>query len=224
MPQPDSVGHAIGSDGSHDAQALQSWLVLPFLRELLLFRTLRFNKFLPPFCRPLNIPIQVSEFLHGWESLEKFKEGLQNNNPTRLWMVFLTLLTAQVLLHQKGHSWSLGTTARNLPGSDFVHSPFPNSVVTTSQEQESTRHICKATGKNDWGQFHTWGRSSELKGVSRLPTALTHINAMPFPSQWSHTQHPGLLPCSTATETWEFGSDNTGKDERIWHHPQCSSP
>ena len=133
---PDRVGHAIGADGSHYAQALQGWLVLPFLRELLLFRTLRFNKFPPPFCRPLNIPIQIFEFLHGWESLEKFKEGLQKNNPTYLRIALLTLLTAHVLLHQKGHSWSLGTTARNPPGSDFVQFPFPSSVVSTlSQEQ-----------------------------------------------------------------------------------------
>lgn len=171
VPLPDSVGHAVGSDGSHYAQALQSWLVLPFLRELLLFRTLRFNKFLPPFCRTLNIPIQVSEFLHGWESLEKIKEGLKENSPTFLWTVLLTLLTARVLLLQKGHRWSLGTTARNPPGSDFVHSPFPRSVVSTlSQEQESTWPTYKATGKYDWGRFPDCGRSSELKGVSRLPT------------------------------------------------------
>lgn len=171
VPLPESVGHAVGSDGSHYAQALQSWLVLPLLGELLLFRTLRFNKFLPPFCRPLNIPIQVSELLHGWESLEKFKEGLQKNNPTCLWTGFQTLLTAHALLHQKGHSWSLGTTARNPPGSDFVYSPFPQPIVSTlSQEQESTRPIYKATGKYDWGQFLTCGRSSELKHVSRPRT------------------------------------------------------
>lgn len=73
-PLPDCIGHAVRTDSSHYAQALQSWLVLPFLGKLLLFRTLRFNKLLPPFCRTLNIPIQVSEFFHRWESLENSRK------------------------------------------------------------------------------------------------------------------------------------------------------
>lgn len=228
-PLPDSIGHAIGSDGSHYAQALQSWLVLPFLRELLLFRTLRFNKFLPPFCRPLNIPIQVSEFLHRWESLEKFKEGLQKNNPTCLWTIFLILLTAHVLLHQKGHSWSLGITTRNPPGSDFVHSPFPNSVVSIlSQEQESTWPIYKpqesmtedsfilVEGHLKWNASQGCPQNVSSKITLHLtqPSLMLSPTSLQCPSTASEATH-GIQAFSPAAQLLRHGSLEVTIQERM---------
>lgn len=70
---PESVGHSVGSQGSHHDEFLQGAFPFPLLRELLFLWTLGLHQLLPALWRALNVPIQTPKFISEAHHLDKGK-------------------------------------------------------------------------------------------------------------------------------------------------------
>ena len=68
---PYGICHPVRPQSSHHTQLLQRALVFPFLREFLFFGTLALHELLPSLGRAFNVTIQVTEFFHVTQGLQR---------------------------------------------------------------------------------------------------------------------------------------------------------
>lgn len=94
---PESIGHAVRSQGSHHYEFLQGAFPFPFLRKRLFLWTLRLNQLLPALRRAFNVPIQTTEIIGETHRLIKHK-GVQV-----VIEISLTIISLQIRKIQK--SW-----------------------------------------------------------------------------------------------------------------------
>lgn len=71
LSSPEGVGHAVGPQRSHHDELLQGAFPFPFLRKLLLLRTLGLHQLLPALGGALDVPIQTPKLISEAHYLHK---------------------------------------------------------------------------------------------------------------------------------------------------------